>query len=80
MFNQLQTFPSYVRTCIYVIDVILKFESPKKKPTNFLKIMPPSKTFKNICFWTQINWKKKQNCKSCGLMKIWSDFKHSKKF
>jgi hypothetical protein len=59
------------------IDVIFQFESSKKKPTKFLKIMPHLKVSKTYVFGTK-KLKGKKNCNSYGLMKIWSNFNHSK--
>ncbi len=52
-----------------VADVIFWFGSFKRKT---LKVQRNNaKTFKNICFWDK-------NCNSHELMKIWSNFNHSK--
>jgi hypothetical protein len=60
-----------------VVDVIFKFGSPKKKTHKIQKNNAPSKIFKNV-FLEQINFLKNKNWNSYGLMKIWSNFIHSK--
>ncbi len=59
-----------------VNDVILKFESLKRKTYKIHKNNASSKTFKKYVF--EIFFFKRKNCNSYELMKIWSDFNHSK--
>jgi hypothetical protein len=49
----------------------------KEKPTKFIRIMPHLKLSKKNVFRTKIE-KQTKNCNSYGLMKIWSNFNHSK--
>jgi len=50
----------------------------KEKPTKFIGIMPHLKVSKKCVFRTKLIEKKNKNCNSYGLMKIWSNFNHSK--
>ncbi len=49
----------------------------KGKPTKSKGIMPHLKVSKSMLLG-QGNWNKNKNCNSYGLMKIWSNFNHSK--
>jgi hypothetical protein len=60
-----------------VTNVIFKFESPKKKTHKVRMNNDPYKNFKKYDFGTK-KLKNKQNCNSYGLIKIWSNFNHSK--
>ncbi len=60
-----------------IIDVILKFGSPKRNTHKVQRNNAPFKTFKKYALG-QRNWKTKKNCNSYGLMKILSNFNHSK--
>jgi hypothetical protein len=68
----LQTFPNLCEN-LYLIWLMsfLNLKVLKRKATKFLKIMPHLKLSKNM-FLGQ------KNCNSYGLMKIWSNFNHSK--
>jgi hypothetical protein len=61
-----------------ITNVILKFGSPKRKTHKIQKNNAPFKTFKKYAFGTKKLKKKNKNCNSYGLMKIWSNFNHSK--
>ncbi len=52
-----------------VIDVIFKFESPKRKTHKVLRNNAPSKTFKNICFWNKEIEKQTKNATHMDLWK-----------
>jgi hypothetical protein len=54
-----------------------KFESPKKKTHKVQRNNAPSKNFKKNAFGTK-KLKKNKKCNSYGLMKILSNFNHSK--
>ncbi len=70
--------PKSMRKLVFnVADVIFWFENFKGKPTKSIGIMPHLKLSKNM-FLGQKNWKINKNCNSYGLMKIWSNFNHSK--
>jgi hypothetical protein len=47
------------------------------KPTKSIRIMPHLNIFETYVFGTK-KLKTKTNCNPYGLMKIWSNFKHSK--
>jgi hypothetical protein len=49
----------------------------KRKPTKSKGIMPHLKLSKNM-LWDKEIENKQKNCNSYGLMKIWSNFNHSK--
>jgi hypothetical protein len=55
----------------------LNLEVLKRKPTKSRWIMTHVKLSKNM-FLGQRNWKTNKNCNLYGLMKIWSNFNHSK--
>ncbi len=61
-----------------VLDVTFEFGSPKRKTHKKFKNISPFKTFKTICFQNKKNEKINKICNSYGLMKIWSNFNHSK--
>jgi hypothetical protein len=50
----------------------------KRKPTKSKGIMPHLKLSKTYDFWTKKLKNKPKNYNSYGLMKIWSNFNHSK--
>jgi hypothetical protein len=56
---------------------IFDLEVLKEKPIKSKGIMPHLKLSKKM-FLGQIFWKKIKNYNSYGLMKIWSNFNHSK--
>jgi hypothetical protein len=76
--QSLTNFPKSMWKLIFnVVDVILKFESHKRKTQKVQRNSAPSKTLKKMLLG-QRNWKINKNCNSYGLMKIWSNFNHSK--
>jgi hypothetical protein len=56
----------------------LNLEVLKGKPTKSKRIMTHVKLSKTYVFGTKKLKKKKKNCTSYELMKIWSNFNHSK--
>jgi hypothetical protein len=60
-----------------VADAIFWFGSPKKKTHKIQGIMSHFKLSKNMLL-EQKHWKTNKNCNLYGLMKIWSNFNHSK--
>jgi hypothetical protein len=60
-----------------VVDIIFKFGDPRKKTHKVQRNNAPSKNFKKYACGLNI-WKTNKNCNLYGLMKIWSNFNHSK--
>ncbi len=60
-----------------VVDVIFEFGNFKSKTHKVIRTITHLRLSKTY-FLKQFFWKRNKNCNSYGLMKIWSNFKHSK--
>jgi hypothetical protein len=78
MFNPLHNFSNLCENLyLMLLMSFLNLKVLKKNPTKSIKIMSHVTLSKNMILG-QKNLNKNKNCNSYGLMKIWSNFNHSK--